>query len=64
MLQRLLLLIDVVLLRITVGLFVLQLVFLVLLDTAGGLDVLDGLRLRVSKCLFLGRWVVSVLQVK
>ena len=63
-LQLLLLLLDVGLRRIIRGLFVRWLGFLVLLDTAGGLGALDDLNLRVSKCLFLWRWVVSVLQVK
>ena len=63
-LQLPLLLLDVGLRRIIRGLFVRWLGFLVLLDTAGGLGALDGSNLRVSKCLFLWRWVVSVLQVK
>src|SRR3979490_1469171 len=63
-LQLLLLLLDVGLRRIIRGLFVRWLVFLVLLDTVGGLGALDGSNLRVSKCLFLWRWAVSVLQVK
>src|SRR6267154_3313724 len=63
-LRLLLLLLDVGLRRIIRGLFVQWLGFLVLLDTAGGLGALDGSNLLVSKCLFLWRWVVSVLQVK
>src|SRR6267154_5671762 len=63
-LQLLLLLLDVGLLRIIHGLFVQWLGFLVLLDIAGGLGAPDGSNLWVSKCLFLWRRVVSVLQVK
>ena len=44
-LQLLLLLIDIVLFHIIVGLFILQLAFLVFLDIAGVLDALDGLNL-------------------
>ena len=63
-LQLLLLLLDVVLLRIVLGLIVQQLNVLVRLDIFGGLGVPDELRLQISKCLFLWRWVVFVVQVK